>query len=137
MPSSGKDNSSFNVFSNVRKHSSKILPNFNYQMYDQGQGNEAKPSCRHIASSSSAILNSKSVDLASSACLGSLEAERIANPKAYETMFAVPTSSKFGGLKKRSQVMSCVSGMQADDKNMSNVETLKVGGNLSKISTFQ
>lgn len=54
---------------------------------------------------SSKTLALKKVDLATSGCIdGSLESERITNPKAYETMFAVAQSSKFGGMKKRSQV---------------------------------
>lgn len=96
------DNSPDRNFLSVKKHSSKILPNFS--MYDQSATQQAHKSSQRRQSS--AVLTSKNVDLAASGCFdGSLESERITNPKAYETMFAVAQSSKFGGMKKRSQVL--------------------------------
>lgn len=105
-------------------------------MFEHGQSpTDSKPGVRRGLSQTATTLTAKSVGDATAACLATMDSERITNPKAYETMFAVPAASKFGGLKKRSQVLQRVSGMQADDKDLSNVATLKLG-NLEKISTF-
>lgn len=40
--------------------------------------------------------------------------ERIANTMAFEAFFVVKASSKFGGLKRRSQMQTKVSDMQLD-----------------------
>lgn len=102
-PHDGSGSSSESLCSSVRKHSSKVLPNFNYQMFEQGQSpTDLKPGVRKGLSQTATTLTSKSVGDATSACLATMDSERITNPKAYETMFAVPASSKFGGLKKRS-----------------------------------
>jgi len=76
-----------------------------------------------------------SINQATSECVSNLESERINNPKSYETMFAIPVASKFGGLKKRSQVMQSVSGMKSDEKDFSNTAVIKVE-NLEKICNF-
>ena len=61
--------------------------------------------------------------------------ERIQNPKAYETMFAVPVASKFGGIKRKSQMMQKVSDMHIDDDFSSSI-TLILDG-VDKLWTFQ
>ena len=49
--------------------------------------------------------------------------EHLKSPRAYETMFCVPVSSKFGGLKSKSKMMDKVSAINIDDE-MSNDSTL-------------
>ena len=101
------------------------------------KGLDSKPCARRIPSSSmSQTLTTMSINQATSECVSNLESERISNPKSYETMFAIPVSSKFGGLKKRSQVMQSVSGMKSDEKDFSNTAVIKVE-NLEKICNFQ
>jgi hypothetical protein len=86
---------------------------------------------------SAASLTNKAVDLATSGCLIDQESERITNTKAYETMFTVAPTSKFGGLKKRSQVLQRVSGMESDTKDVvSSTATISVN-NLDKICNFR
>ena len=90
---------------NSKKSSSKVLPNFDFQMTEL-KGLDSKPSARRTPSSSiSQTFTTMSINQATSESVSNLESERITNPKSFETMFAVPVSSKFGGLKKRSQVM--------------------------------
>jgi hypothetical protein len=56
------------------------------------------------------------------------EAERVPNPAAFEAMIALPTISKFGGLKKRSQVVSRATSTMADEKGLSSRTSLTVKG---------
>ena len=61
--------------------------------------------------------------------------ERIQNPKAFETMFAVPVASKFGGIKRKSQMMQKCSDMHIDDDFSSSI-TLILDG-VDNLWTFQ
>lgn len=51
--------------------------------------------------------------------------ERLQNTKAYELVFAIPTLSKFGGLKRKSTLTKKVSGMI--EAVPSNQATIHVG----------
>jgi hypothetical protein len=61
--------------------------------------------------------------------------EHLKSPRAYESMFSVPVTSKFGGLKSKSKMMDKVSAINIDEE-FSNESTL-ILENLQKICTFQ
>lgn len=109
----------------MQKKSSKVLPNFNF---DTSHIPEQKPSLSSKKPSCSMRkdLSHKVVSLVQSEFVS--ESERIPNPNAFETMIALPTISKFGGLKKRSQVASRAASTMADEKGLSSRSTITVKG---------
>lgn len=109
----------------MQKTSSKVLANFNF---DNSHLPEEKPSLmmKKPSCSMRKDLGHKQVGQLKAECAS--EAERIPNPTAFETMIALPTISKFGGLKKRSQVVSRAASTMADEKGLSSSSSLSVKG---------
>lgn len=107
----------------MSKTSSKGLPNFNF---DSSHVPEQKPSLstKKPSCSMRKDLNHKMVSQIKTESVS--ETERIPNPSAYETMIALPTISKFGGIKKRSQVVSRAASTMADEKGLSSTSTIRV-----------
>ena len=127
-----KTASSSAVANHVRKQNSKSVSGFNYATLYEG---EQQLPCKRIASNSGA-LNSKSLETASAAVLGSLDSERISNPRAFENSFTVQTSSKFGNLKKKSQVKDRCSNMQQDAGILSEAK-IRLTDGIELICKFQ
>jgi hypothetical protein len=57
----------------------------------------------------------------------SSDSEHIVDPKAFESLFTVQSSSKFGGLKQRSQLKDRCSNMASNDSALSSEQIFKIG----------
>ena len=130
------------LFHNVKKNIVRTVPNFDCFNYDQqlGRGSststcEGSPVVRKRSSGMSCAAKDKHIKKVTPDFIEKQGSERIANVNACDVLFAMPKSSKFGGLKKRSQDIKKLSGMGLGaDLHMS--ETIFIG-NQEKIVNFQ
>jgi hypothetical protein len=104
------------------KVSSRRGPNFDYMLYDSETNTLGANLC-----AKSVQLQTQPIHL-----LLSSESERIVDPKAFESLFTVQTSSKFGGLKARSQLKDKCSNMAQGDTSTSSEFVFKLGPNTEK-----
>ena len=129
------------LFHNVKKNIVRTVPNFDCFNYDQQLSrqststSEGSPVVRKRSSGMSCAAKDKRIKKVTPDFIEKQGSERIANVNACDVLFAMPKSSKFGGLKKRSQDIKKLSGMGIGaDLHMS--EAIFIG-NQEKIVNFQ